>query len=98
MRFKRIWSRSERKKFANIERIKPETRSRAHAHRRVSPEKADSLFWTTPGKNAIRNQFFGKLFSFFFHLSAFKVISIRTSNPALCQQKEFVLNLKVVHK
>ena len=30
--------------------------------------------------------------------SAFEVTFIKTSNPALCQQKEFVLNLKVVHK
>ena len=49
-------------------------------------------------KNTLRNQFFVKLFSLSFHLSAFEVTSFKTSNPALCQQKEFVLNLKVVHK
>ena len=31
---------------------------------------------------------------YFFNNIAF----IKTSNPALCRQKEFVLNLKVVHK
>ena len=32
-----------------------------------------------------------------FHLSAFKVTFIETSNPALCRQKEFVYSLKIVH-
>ena len=38
-------------------------------------------------KNAIRNQFFVKLFPLCFHLSAFEATSIKTSNPALCRQK-----------
>ena len=45
-------------------------------------------------KNKIRNQFFEKLFLLSFHLSAFEVTFIKTSNPTLCRQKEFVLNLK----
>ena len=50
MRFQRIWSRSEGNKGANIERVTPQTRSRARAHTRVavSPEKADGLFRATP--------------------------------------------------
>ena len=50
-------------------------------------------------KNTIRNQlnqYFVKLFSLFFHLSAFEVTFIKTSNTAFCRQKEFVLSLKVV--
>ena len=49
-------------------------------------------------KNIKRNQFFVKLFSLSFHLSAFEVTSIKTSSPALCRQKKFIFNLKVVHK
>ena len=46
-----------------------------------------------------RNQFFVKLFLLSFHLSAFEINFIKTSNPALYHQKEFIiLNLKVVHK
>ena len=48
--------------------------------------------------NTIRNQFFVKLFLLSFYLSAFEVTFIKPSNPTLCRQKEFVLNLKVVHK
>ena len=39
-----------------------------------------------------------KLSSLSFHLSAFEVTCIKTCNPALCRQKQFVLNLNVVHK
>ena len=49
-------------------------------------------------KNAIRNQFFVKLFPLCFHLSAFEVTFIKISNPALSWQKEFLYSLKVVHK
>ena len=32
-----------------------------------------------------------------FHLSALEATLIKTSNPALCRQKEFVYSLKIVH-
>ena len=32
-----------------------------------------------------------------FHLSALEATFIKTSNPALCQQKEFVYSFKIVH-
>ena len=32
-----------------------------------------------------------------FHLSAVETTFIRTSNPVLCRQKEFVCSLKIVH-
>ena len=32
-----------------------------------------------------------------FHLSALEATFIKTSNPALCRQKEFVYSLKIVH-
>ena len=32
-----------------------------------------------------------------FHLSALEAIFIKTSNPILCRQKEFVYNLKILH-
>ena len=32
-----------------------------------------------------------------FHLSALEYTFIKTSNPALCRQKEFVYSLKIVH-
>ena len=49
-------------------------------------------------KNAIRNQFFVKLFSLSFHLLAFEVTFIKTSNPVLCRQKEVFPKLNIVHK
>ena len=49
-------------------------------------------------KNTSGNQFFVKLFPLSFHLSAFEVTFIKTSNPALRRQKEFVCSLKIVHK
>ena len=49
-------------------------------------------------KIAIRNQVFVKLFPLCFHLSAFEVTFIKTCNPALCWQKEFLFSLKIVHK
>ena len=49
-------------------------------------------------KIAIRNQIFVKLFPLCFHLSAFEVTFIKTCNPALCWQKEFMYSLKIVHK
>ena len=33
-----------------------------------------------------------------FHLSALEATFIKTSNPALCRQKEFVYSLKIVHQ
>ena len=36
MRFERIWSRSEGKKVANVERVMPEIRSRARVHTRAA--------------------------------------------------------------
>ena len=46
MRFNRIWSRSDRKKVANIERVTPETRSRARGHTRVAecPQKKQTAY------------------------------------------------------
>ena len=43
-----------------------------------------------------RRKFYKKLISYctFFN----NVTFIKTSNPALCRQKEVILNLKVVHK
>ena len=32
-----------------------------------------------------------------FHLSALEATFIKTSNPILCRQKEFVYNLKILH-
>ena len=32
-----------------------------------------------------------------FHLSALEAIFIKTSNPILCRQEEFVYNLKILH-
>ena len=32
-----------------------------------------------------------------FHLSTLEATFIKTSNPALCRQKEFVYSLKIVH-
>ena len=40
---------------------------------------------------------FEKLFPLSFHLSAFEVTFIKTSNLALCRQKELVYSLRVVH-
>ena len=56
------------------------------------------LIKVTLFKKTIKNQIFCKTFLLSFHLSAFEVTFIKTSNPALCRQKEFVLNLKVVHE
>ena len=42
-----------------------------------------------------QKKFYKKLISNFFFNN---ITNIKTSNPTLCQQKEFVLNLKVVHK
>ena len=33
----------------------------------------------------------------FFHLSALEATFIKTSNPILCRQKEFVYSLKILH-
>ena len=49
-------------------------------------------------KNPIRNQFLVKGFLLSFHVSAFEFTFIKISDPTICRQKEFVLNLKVVHK
>ena len=41
---------------------------------------------------------FVKLFPLSFHLSAFEVTFIKTSNLALCRQTELVYSLRIVHK
>ena len=41
---------------------------------------------------------FVKLFPLSFHLSAFEVTFIKTSNLALCRQKELVYSWRIVHK
>ena len=49
-------------------------------------------------KNTVRNQVFVKLFQLPFHLFAFQVTFIITSNPAFCRQNEFIYSLKTAHK
>ena len=49
-------------------------------------------------KTTIKNQFFVPLFLLSFHLSASELTFIKASNLTLYRKKEFVLNLKVVHK
>ena len=59
--------------------------------------------WTLPLQNPVCAQHYDDIrFSIFaqghspFHLSALEATFIKTSNPALCRQKEFVYNLKIV--
>ena len=49
-------------------------------------------------KIQLRNQVFVKLFPLSFPLSAFEVTFIKASYSTLCQQKELVYSLKMVHK
>ena len=49
-------------------------------------------------KITIRNRLSVKLFPLSFHLSTFEVTFIKTSNQAICWQKEFVCSLNIVHK
>ena len=52
-------------------------------------------YWKNCNK---KSKLFVKLFPLCFHLSAFEVTFIKTCNPALCWQKEFLFSLKIVHK
>ena len=53
-----------------------------------------SDYWKKYSKKYI----FYKTFLLSFHLSAFEVIFIKTFDPALCWQNEFVCSLKIEHK